>query len=142
MSGMGESGSHLASSEVRYRVRAEERTVLLGDSEVVIGRSPYCTLVLNQETISRVHASLRVVGNQVEISDHKSSNGTYVNGRPIHAPTMVGPRDDIRLGKVRVRIEVASMRMSHATGNMPRVSTSDALPESADTMVNQFESGR
>ena len=114
-------GMSFEPTTVRYRVRADDRTVLLNESEVVIGRSPYCTLVLGHETISRVHASLRVVGSSVEIRDHDSSNGTYVNGKAIQGPTLVGPGDDIRLGKVMIILEVASMRMASATGHMPQV---------------------
>src|SRR4051794_14681992 len=90
-----------------YRVCAQDRHVLLGEGEVVIGRSSYCSLVLDHETLSRVHASLRVVGDGIELSDLGSSNGTFVNGAGIAAPTRVRPGDDIRLGKVKIWIEVA-----------------------------------
>ena len=33
-----------------------------GEGEVVIGRSSYCSLVLDHDSLSRVHASLRIVG--------------------------------------------------------------------------------
>jgi FHA domain len=99
-----------------YRVCADERHAALGEGEVVIGRSSYCSLVLEHETLSRVHASLRVVGDGVELSDLGSSNGTYVNGVPIKGPTIVRPGDDIRLGRVRIWIEIASARVSAATG--------------------------
>jgi pSer/pThr/pTyr-binding forkhead associated (FHA) protein len=99
-----------------YRVCAHDRHVLLREGEVVIGRSSYCSLVLDHETLSRVHASLRVVGEGVELSDLGSSNGTYVNGAAIKGPTRVAPGDDIRLGKVKIWIEVASARVSEQTG--------------------------
>jgi pSer/pThr/pTyr-binding forkhead associated (FHA) protein len=99
-----------------YRVCAQDRHVLLGEGEVVIGRSSYCSLVLEQETLSRVHASLRVVADGLELTDLGSSNGTTVNGTLISAPTRVRPGDDIRLGAVKIWIEVVSARVSAATG--------------------------
>jgi pSer/pThr/pTyr-binding forkhead associated (FHA) protein len=106
-----------------YRVCAEDRHVLLGEGEVVIGRSSYCSLVLDHETLSRVHASLKVVGDGVELSDLGSSNGTFVNGVAVKGPTQVRPGDDIRLGKVKIWIEVASARVSATTGRLPPLRT-------------------
>jgi pSer/pThr/pTyr-binding forkhead associated (FHA) protein len=99
-----------------YRVCAVDRHVLLGEGEVIVGRSSYCSLVLDNETLSRVHASLRVVDDGVELSDLGSSNGTFVNGAEVTGPTRVRPGDDIHLGKVKIWIEVASARVSAATG--------------------------
>jgi pSer/pThr/pTyr-binding forkhead associated (FHA) protein len=113
--------------------------VLLNESEIVIGRSPYCTVVLTQETVSRVHASLRIVGSSVEIRDHGSSNGTYVNGKPIRGPTQIGPSDDIRLGRVVIRLEIASMRMSRATGHMPQVRDPESETMTDETPIDVLE---
>ena len=104
-----------------YRVCADDRHALLGEGEVVIGRSSYCSLVLDHDTLSRVHASLKVKGDGIELSDLGSSNGTFVNGVPIQEPTMVRPGDDIRLGKVKIWIEVASARVSATTGRFAAV---------------------
>jgi pSer/pThr/pTyr-binding forkhead associated (FHA) protein len=101
---------------VRYRVRSLDQAVLLGEGEVVIGRSPYCSLIIDQETLSRVHASLRIVGDGVELTDLGSSNGTFVNGQRLTTPKMVGPGDKIVLGKVKIWIEIASARISRETG--------------------------
>jgi pSer/pThr/pTyr-binding forkhead associated (FHA) protein len=108
-------------SKIRFRVRSGDRGALLAESELVIGRSAYCTLILEHETISRVHASLRIVGDSVELTDNKSSNGTYVNGEAITRPTLVGPGDDIRLGRVKIWLEVASMKILVDTGQFAAV---------------------
>jgi pSer/pThr/pTyr-binding forkhead associated (FHA) protein len=108
-----------------YRVCAGERHILLGEGEVVIGRSAYCSLVLDHETLSRVHASLRVVDDGVELSDLGSSNGTFVNGEIIQGPTRVRIGDEIHLGRVQIWLEAASARVSATTGRFaaaaPRV---------------------
>lgn len=106
-----------------YRVCAGDRHALLGEGECVIGRSSYCSLVVEHETLSRVHASLRVAGDGVELSDLGSSNGTYVNGVAISTPTIVRPGDEIRLGRVKIWIEIASTRVSAATGRFNVVRT-------------------
>src|SRR4051812_10307979 len=122
-----------------YRVCAQDRHVLLGEGEVVIGRSSYCSLVLDSETLSRVHASLRVVDDGVELSDLGSSNGTFVNGVIVKGPTRVRPGDDIRLGKVKIWIDVASARVSAATGRFSPFRTevgSEIVSDETTTIAN------
>lgn len=111
-----------------YRVCAGERHILLGEGEVVIGRSAYCSLVLDHETLSRVHASLRVVGDGVELRDLGSSNGTFVNGKAIEGPARVRIGDEIYLGRVEIWLEAASARISATTGRFtaPRVQERDS----------------
>jgi pSer/pThr/pTyr-binding forkhead associated (FHA) protein len=48
--------------------------------EFVIGRASDCDLMVNENTISGRHAKINKVGDHFEISDLKSTNGTYVNG--------------------------------------------------------------
>ncbi len=55
----------------------------LNDDKITIGRSPHCTIFLNDMTVSRTHASLvRTQGSYV-ISDENSFNGVWVNGRDV-----------------------------------------------------------
>jgi pSer/pThr/pTyr-binding forkhead associated (FHA) protein len=134
---LGDSGPRSSEGD-GYRVCADERHVLLGEGEVVIGRSSYCSLVLDHETLSRVHASLRAVGNGIELTDLGSSNGTFVNGAAVKGSTRVAPGDDIRLGKVKIWIEIASARISAQTGRFPlRIETErDASPDEKTTVAN------
>jgi pSer/pThr/pTyr-binding forkhead associated (FHA) protein len=117
----------------RYRVRAYGRAALLGEDEVVIGRSPYCTFVLDQDTLSRLHATLQMAGEEIELTDLGSSNGTFVNGERIQAPVKVKPGDDIRLGTARIWLEVASARAALETGRLPALGST--APE--DTLVKK-----
>jgi len=119
----------------RYRVRAQGRAALVGEDERVIGRSPYCSLVLDQDTLSRLHATLRIAGDDVELVDLGSSNGTFLNGARISAAVKVKPSDEIRLGAVRIWIEVASARPSLETGRLPTVNPPTTPVE--DTLVKQ-----
>ena len=75
--------------------------VNLGDSELLlapglwrIGRDPACEIRLNDDSVSRRHASLRVDEFRVELSDHGSRNGVRVNGERIFG------RVDLELGDI------------------------------------------
>jgi ABC-type multidrug transport system ATPase subunit/pSer/pThr/pTyr-binding forkhead associated (FHA) protein len=50
---------------------------------IVIGRAPDCDLVLASPTVSRQHARVSRHGNQFEIEDLHSTNGTRLNGQRI-----------------------------------------------------------
>jgi len=47
---------------------------------LTVGRDPASDIFLNDVTVSRNHAVLRVVGDSVRVEDVGSLNGTYVNG--------------------------------------------------------------
>lgn len=49
------------------------------ESELTIGRSVECDIVLNDHRLSRQHAQISVKPNGVEVKDLNSSNGTFVN---------------------------------------------------------------
>ena len=53
-------------------------------SETTIGRSRDCDIFLEDLAVSRLHATIREVGNgSYEIEDHHSAAGTFVNGMRI-----------------------------------------------------------
>lgn len=71
----------------------------------VIGRSSDCAIVLEDDFVSTRHA--RVVNGEagLYLEDMGSTNGTYVNGRRITAPTTVGTEDEIRIGRTILKLE-------------------------------------
>jgi pSer/pThr/pTyr-binding forkhead associated (FHA) protein len=54
-------------------------TFYLDRPELTIGRDPECDIFLNDVTVSRTHAMLRILGGDVTVEDGDSLNGTYVN---------------------------------------------------------------
>jgi len=51
--------------------------------EIVIGRTSRSDIVLVEDTVSRMHAKLKTVGDRVVLQDLGSSAGTWVNGKRI-----------------------------------------------------------
>jgi hypothetical protein len=60
-------------------------------------------VVIDDRTVSRLHASIEQVNGGWLIEDLGSRNGTFVNGDRIHASRAIHDGDEIRLGAVRVR---------------------------------------
>src|SRR6185437_12930598 len=64
---------------------------------VTIGRAPENNVVLDDLLVSRSHALLRRSGDQWELVDNNSANGTYVNGNRINR-AFIGPDDIVGIG--------------------------------------------
>jgi len=64
-------------------------------SDLVIGRLAGCGLPIDSPLISREHARLSLRDDAVLIEDLKSTNGTWVNGARITAPTPIHPGDRV-----------------------------------------------
>ena len=73
------------------------RYVLPAARGMVMGRSGFCDIVLNKRSLSREHARIDERNGQHFITDLGSVNGTFVNGRPVHQPTLLKDGDRINL---------------------------------------------
>jgi hypothetical protein len=78
---------------------------LTGDL-MTIGRDAAQAIALvNDMGVSRTHAQIIRQGDQTLIEDLGSTNGTYVNGIRISAPTPIKPGDTLQLGASLFRVE-------------------------------------
>ena len=75
----------------------------LENGSIVVGRSSTAHLALADSYASRHHARLTRRDESLLVEDLGSRNGTYVNGRPVVAPTEVRPGDLIRIAGSSIR---------------------------------------
>jgi pSer/pThr/pTyr-binding forkhead associated (FHA) protein len=82
-----------------------------------LGRGTGADIVIADEAVSRVHASVRVDGQTVVLEDQESSNGTFVNGERITAARRLAPGDVVRIGgtELEVRVETLADPMTPTT---------------------------
>ena len=66
-------------------------------TESVMGRYPFCDVVLPSHTISRQHARVVNVDDQFFVEDMNSLNGTFVNGDRVRGRVLLKDQDRIRL---------------------------------------------
>lgn len=71
----------------------------IADQVTYIGRSPKCQVQINSNTISRCHACIEKQGNNYQIADLGSANGTAVNDQqlPPHQPVVLHHQDWIKV---------------------------------------------
>lgn len=105
--GVVEVKSEFVGGEIQPRlIVSDGRSFAVGDEPLIIGRSPDVVVVVNDSNVSRQHAEVWRTAEGVAIRDLQSTNGTYVNGHRISAVSL-SPRDDVTVGTLHFRIELA-----------------------------------
>jgi hypothetical protein len=61
---------------------------LIDCPRLCVGRDPSCDIFLNDVTVSRDHAVIEVVGDDIIIRDSGSLNGTYVNDQLVESAAL------------------------------------------------------
>ncbi len=75
------------------------REVPLSGFRLTLGRTEPADLVINDQSLSRVHASINRDGDRVWIIDEGSTHGSLVNGAPVSpSGTPLRDGDEIYLG--------------------------------------------
>lgn len=74
---------------------------LLDQETTAAGRHPDSDIFLDDVTVSRRHAEFRRNGDQYEVVDVGSLNGTYVNREPKNS-SVLSNGDEIQIGKFRL----------------------------------------
>lgn len=86
-----------------YRVFARlGREIALIEGESVVGRDPESAVFLDDVSVSRRHARIRITGDSATIEDLESKNGTSVGERRITAPYPLRDGDAFRVGSVEM----------------------------------------
>lgn len=80
-------------------------TVPLSGSAVLIGRSPSCTLVLDDDYSSQRHARVFPEGGDWYVEDLGSTNGTFIGRDKVESPTLVRPGTQIRVGQSTLELQ-------------------------------------
>jgi adenylate cyclase len=93
---------------LRYDDHGTEKTHRLKDGMTLVGRLPTCDLVLNDPSVSRHHASLKVADGKVFVQDVGSRFGTHINGEQIIAvqdAVELKPGQTLKLGELSLMLE-------------------------------------
>ncbi len=81
-----------------------DRRLTLSPGERTVGRSHRCDLVVDERSVSRVHAMISWSGGRLSVQDLNSSNGTYINGDLLRGEADLYDGDEVLLGERLLRV--------------------------------------
>lgn len=93
---------------VEVHAKNETRSFEFDQPVITIGRADVNDIVLPTAKVSKRHAKLEATSQGLILTDIKSTNGTYLNGRKVLAPTLVGDSDRIHVGEFVIKVQVAA----------------------------------
>ena len=67
-----------------------------------IGRLSSHQIILDDITVSRNHASLEIINEDVKVYDNNSTNGVYINGDLIENLAKIKSGDKLQIGKFQL----------------------------------------
>ena len=111
----------------------------VGTSPVTIGRLPDNLIVIDNPAVSGRHARVFREGNHYVVEDLKSTNGTFVNERPIARHTLL-EGDVVLVGRHSIVFSVTSGEQTPIAAGIGSTTTLDTLKQKQ--MLSGLASGR
>ncbi len=68
-----------------------------------MGRAPRADFIVDAALVSRLHCRLTASADHLEVVDLSSTNGTFVNDRPVKKASLVAG-DRLRVGRVELKV--------------------------------------
>src|SRR5688572_9483879 len=88
------------------------RSIVLEQPDTLIGRDPKCAIWIDVPGVSRRHASIRLVSHgettEAIIEDLASTNGTFVDDRPVDSAVTLVDRQTIRVGEATLTFRASA----------------------------------
>ena len=84
--------------------------VVVDSSPFTVGRDDAATLKVDDRSVSKRHAELTFSDDQLQVRDLGSTNGTFVNGRPIRGAATLNDRDLLQFANVVYRVAIRAGR--------------------------------
>lgn len=94
-----------------YREQSSQILELEDGQEIIVGRRPEAELFIDDSQVSRRHSRLWRSEGHVYVEDLGSTNGTRVNGVPIHGRQRLGPGDEVEVGPASLVLSSLSISL-------------------------------
>jgi hypothetical protein len=98
------------------------RETQLTQGVIKIGKVPSAHLKVDDEKVSRMHAIIEVLGNEVSVIDLGSTGGTFVNGQKVNKAKLQSG-DAITVGDTRLELAIADADLTPSVIVAPALAT-------------------
>ncbi len=109
------------------------------DGEIVLGRSPECDIVLNDQKASRQHARILRRGLSIVLEDLGSVNGVYLNGQQIKESSTLSGEDRIRIADTEFRVGIMSndyiAKQESLVESVPEIEQDEFVPSQEENGI-------
>ena len=107
----------------------------------IIGRDKDCHLTVGSKSVSRHHVQLNVSGDMLWVRDAGSTNGTFLNGKPLTESEMLKEGDVLQIGQVGFCVLSTDERPLPDDDDNKTVflDTSNLRTEQLDSYTTQFK---
>lgn len=96
------------------------RRFTVGPQGLTIGRVPPADIVLSDSEVSRAHCKVVLLGEELIVSDLKSTNGTFLDGALLSAPRLAPVGSVLRVGRQTLKHESRDARDMAMTDELDR----------------------
>jgi pSer/pThr/pTyr-binding forkhead associated (FHA) protein len=86
---------------------AERVNLVFTKTSIKVGRDPTCECIIEDPTVSAIHAKLDYRQGHWWVEDLQSTNGTYINQEPVVIPMVIANGDELLLGKAKVKVSLS-----------------------------------
>src|SRR5439155_7142481 len=131
---------------IRLRILTGARagqTEVFDQASILIGRKPSSDLRFDTQLdldVSAKHGAILERGGQFFVADHQSTNGTFVNGKPVKGETALKDGDIIAFGEHGPTVEVrAKGDPTGKTPAIPRTGQSKIVPPPVHPRMSTHE---
>jgi diguanylate cyclase (GGDEF)-like protein len=102
---------------------------VLGDKPIIIGRRDDSEIAINDHAVSRQHARIQRNSEGISVSDLASTNGTFINDRPVKGTEVIRDGDYLRIGGYIFRFLAGGNLESQYHEEIYRLTIIDALTQ-------------
>jgi len=122
------------------QLRFLNRVAPLRGAESIVGRSIYCSIIIDHPSVSRVHVIVSRQNGQTLVRDVGSKNGTRLNGDPVGSqPIALGEGDLLQIGEVKCRVEACDRKEPIATTERPSALSEDTTQTFVGNLRKKLE---
>ncbi len=86
--------------------KAQGQVIPIKLSQFVIGRDPQCNLRPASALISKRHCAVLIKSGQVFVRDFESTNGTFINEKPVKGEAPLQNDDELKVGPLCFKVVI------------------------------------